>query len=77
MDRAGAVRLLDGLATRPLLDGVRGAPPADIEALAGAIVRLSLLAAELGDSIEALDVNPVIVSPQGCVAVDALVVPRG
>lgn len=77
VDRAGAVRLLDGLATRPLLDGVRGAPPADTEALADAIVRLSLLATELGDSIDALDVNPVIVSPHGCVAVDALVVPRG
>ena len=77
VDRAGAMRLLDGLAIRPLLDGVRGAPPADIEALADAIVRLSLLATEVGDSIDALDVNPVIVSPKGCVAVDALVVPRG
>ena len=77
VDRAGAMRLLDGLAIRPLLDGVRGAPPADTEALADAIVRLSLLAIEVGDSIDALDVNPVIVSPQGCVAVDALVVPRG
>ncbi len=77
VDRAGAMRLLDGLAIRPLLDGVRGAPPADTEALADAIVRLSLLATEVGDSIDAVDVNPVIVSPQGCVAVDALVVPRG
>jgi acyl-CoA synthetase (NDP forming) len=77
VDRAGAMRLLEGLAIRPLLDGVRGAPPADTEALADAIVRLSVLATEAGDSIDALDVNPVIVSPQGCVAVDALVVPRG
>ena len=77
VDRAGAVRLLDGLAIRPLLDGLRGAPPADIEAVADAVVRLSLLATEIGDSIDALDVNPVIVSPQGCVAVDALVVPSG
>ncbi len=77
VDRAGAMRLLDGLAIRPLLDGVRGAPSADTEALADAIVRLSLLATEVGGSIDALDVNPVIVSQQGCVAVDALVVPRG
>jgi len=77
VDPAGAMRLLDGLAIHPLLDGVRGAPPADTEALANAIVRLSVLATEIGDSIDALDVNPVIVSPRGCIAVDALVVPRG
>ena len=38
--------------------------------------RKHILAAELGDLIAALDVNPVIVGPAGCVAVDALVVPR-
>jgi acyl-CoA synthetase (NDP forming) len=76
IDRDGAMRLLDGLAIRPLLDGVRGASPADIDALADAIVRLSVFAAELGDRIDALDANPVIVSERGCVAVDALVVPR-
>jgi hypothetical protein len=37
---------------------------------------LSVLAADLGDALDALDVNPVIVSAKGCVAVDALVVPR-
>ena len=44
--------------------------------LAGALVRLSLLATTLGDLIDGLDVNPLIVSPGGCVAVDALVIPR-
>jgi len=76
LDRAGALRLVDGLAIRPILAGVRGAPPADLHALADAIVRLSVLAAELGERIDALDVNPLIVSAEGCVAVDALVVPR-
>jgi hypothetical protein len=37
---------------------------------------MSVIAEDLGDLIEAIDVNPVIVSPTGCVAVDALVVPR-
>jgi hypothetical protein len=37
---------------------------------------LSVLAAELGDALEALDVNPLISSAGGCVAVDALVLPR-
>jgi len=36
-----------------------------------------VLAADLGDRLDALDVNPVIVSPGGCVAVDALVVSTG
>ena len=75
LDEAGAVHLIDRLRMRPLLDGVRGADPADIGSLARAVSRLSVLAVDLGDLIAELDVNPVIVSPMGCVAVDALVVP--
>jgi acyl-CoA synthetase (NDP forming) len=75
MDDAAAHRLVDGLQIRPVLDGVRGAPPVDVGALAHALSRLSVLAADLGDRIAALDVNPVIVHPSGCVAVDALVEP--
>jgi succinyl-CoA synthetase beta subunit len=75
LDEQRARALIDRLRVRPLLDGARGAPPSDIDALARAISRLSSLAADLGDELEALDVNPVIVSPGGCVAVDALVVP--
>ncbi|HZB78443.1 MAG TPA: acetate--CoA ligase family protein [Actinomycetota bacterium] len=74
VDEGAARRLIDGLAIRPLLDGVRGAPPADVDALARAVSRLSVLAVELGDLIAELDINPVIVSPHGCVAVDVLVV---
>jgi acetate---CoA ligase (ADP-forming) len=58
-----------------VLDGVRGAAPADVGSLAEAVARLSVLAADLGDRLDAVDVNPVIVSPDGCIAVDALVVP--
>jgi acetate---CoA ligase (ADP-forming) len=76
LDRARAGRLVDRLAARRLLDGVRGQPPADVAALLDASIALSWLAQDLGDHIDALDANPVIVSPAGCVAVDALVVPR-
>ncbi|MDP9326816.1 MAG: acetate--CoA ligase family protein [Actinomycetota bacterium] len=76
LDEAGARRLIDGLQVRPLLDGVRGAPASDVNAVAHAVSRLSVLAADLGDHLEAIDVNPVIAGPKGCVAVDALVVPR-
>jgi acetate---CoA ligase (ADP-forming) len=74
LDEDAARRLIDRLAMRPLLDGVRGAPAADVGALARAVSRLSVLAVELGDVIAELDVNPVIVSPHGCVAVDVLLV---
>ena len=74
IDEDAARRLIDGLAMRPLLDGVRGALPSDVGALAHAVSRLSVLAVELGDLIAELDINPVIVSPQGCVVVDVLVV---
>jgi hypothetical protein len=75
VDETRARRIIDRLRARPLLDGVRGAPAANVAALARAMTRLSLLVQDLGDLIGALDVNPVIVGPHGCVAVDALVEP--
>lgn len=76
LDEAGARTLIDGLKMRPMLDGLRGTEAADVGALARTISRLSVLAADLGDALDALDVNPVVVSATGCVAVDALVIPR-
>jgi len=73
---ADARRALDGLACRSLLDGVRGRPAADVEAVARTIARLANLAAALGDLLAELDVNPLIAGPGGTMAVDALVVPR-
>ncbi len=77
LDEARAMRLIDRLKARPMLDGVRGAPPSDVGALARAVVGLSWLAHDLGDLIEALDANPVVCFPEGCAAVDALVIRRG
>jgi acetate---CoA ligase (ADP-forming) len=75
LDETRARRLIDRLEARPLLDGVRGRPAASVVALTRSMARLSLLAQDLGDLIGALDVNPIIVGPRGCVAVDALVEP--
>lgn len=75
-DRAAALRLIDGLRSRLLLDGLRGLPAANLEALGDALARFSVLAADLGDLIAEADVNPLIASPDGCMAVDALIVPR-
>ncbi len=71
-----ARRLLDGLAIRPLLDGMRGAPPADIDSAADAIARFSVMAAALADAIGECDLNPLIAGARGAVAVDALIIPR-
>jgi len=71
-----ARRLLTRIRAARLLDGVRGAPPADRDAVAAAIVALSALALELGDHLDALDINPLICAPSGAVAVDALTVTR-
>ncbi len=75
IDESRARALIDRLSIRPLLDGARGRPAADLDAVARALVRLSFLGVDLGDRIEAIDVNPLIAGPNGCVAVDALVVP--
>jgi acyl-CoA synthetase (NDP forming) len=75
VDEPRARRLLDGLQARPILDGVRGGPPADLGAVMGAMVRLSAMALDLGDLVEAIDINPLICGPAGCFAADALVVP--
>jgi hypothetical protein len=76
VDELRARSLIDRLRTRSLLDGVRGAPAADVDALARVVVAFSRLASELGDRLAAVDANPVVCGPDGCVAVDALVVPR-
>jgi acetyltransferase len=59
----------------PILGGVRGKPPADVDALCEAIVGVSRLASSLGEQLAGLDINPLIVLTEnnGVVAVDALV----
>ena len=73
VSHAAARRLLDGLRIRPLLDGWRGRPAVDIDALVDVIVAFSQMAVEIGDVVDAVEANPVIASPHGVVAVDALV----
>jgi acyl-CoA synthetase (NDP forming) len=75
-DQAG--EMLGELRGRPLLDGVRGRPPADLDALVEVILRVQRMALELGDVLCELDINPLMVLPrgQGAVALDALAVCR-
>ncbi|WP_433260960.1 acetate--CoA ligase family protein [Actinosynnema sp. CS-041913] len=59
-----------------LLHGYRGAPAADLDAVADAVVRIGRLLAELPEVTE-IDVNPLLCADSGCVALDALVVVGG
>ncbi|MEU2773461.1 acetate--CoA ligase family protein [Streptomyces sp. NPDC007162] len=70
--------MLAELRGRPLLDGVRGRPPADLDALVEVILRVQRMALELGDRLAELDINPLMVleQGQGAVALDALAVCR-
>ena len=73
-DKAYARHLVDKLRFRQVLDGVRGKPPADIDAFCGLLARFSSMVDALRGELAEVDINPVIVSASGCVAVDGLVV---
>lgn len=61
-----------------MLDGVRGAAPADVDALAQALVALSNVAAEHRNGFDSIEINPFLVRPQGlgAAALDALITER-
>jgi acyl-CoA synthetase (NDP forming) len=67
-----AGRLLDRLRGRAVLDGVRGAAPADRDALTAVIARIGDLALALGDALESLEVNPLLVDGARVEALDAV-----
>ena len=54
-----------------MLDGVRGAGPADRDALTAVIARIGDLALALGDALESLEVNPLLVDGARIEALDA------
>jgi acetyltransferase len=68
-----ARRMLDELRMKPLLEGFRGRPPAAVDKLVETLVRLSYLAADLPEVAE-LDINPLLVTPEGAMALDARIV---
>ncbi len=76
VDRDTALGLIRRLKVSTLLDGFRGAAPANVDALADAVVALGQLAVELGDHLAGVDLNPMIVGPDSALVVDALILPR-
>jgi acetate---CoA ligase (ADP-forming) len=76
-DEAEARRMIAELRALPVLQGMRGRPPADLAALARALAALSRFAAAQGPSLRSLDINPFLVLPQGkgALALDAVLLP--
>ena len=78
LDNATAHALIARLKGAQVLGPYRGGPPADVDALAGLVVRLSQFAADFADDISQIDLNPVLVhaNGKGVTVVDALIVKR-
>lgn len=74
LDERDAREMIDSLRGAALLRGARGRAPGDIDALVRVILAVADLASACGDRLAELDLNPVIVSATGAVAVDSLVV---
>jgi acyl-CoA synthetase (NDP forming) len=79
LTREEAIGMARELKTWPLLDGFRGRPKADVEALVTAIVAFSRMAAQLGDRLVEAEINPLFVLPEreGVRAADGVVVLAG
>nr|WP_230980341.1 acetate--CoA ligase family protein [Oryzicola mucosus] len=77
VDERQAMEMLSSLKAFKLLDGARGRPKADVTAAAKVISSLSKFAVAHVGSVAEIDINPLLVRPQGkgAVALDALLVP--
>jgi succinyl-CoA synthetase beta subunit len=74
VDTAEVKRMLGELRGLPVLQGARGGQPADLDALAEVITRLSRAALSLGGSLQAMEVNPLWVNGDQVEALDVLVI---
>jgi len=72
--RDDVIRALRRLKGARLLAGYRGAPPADLEAIADAVVKIGEAALALGPDLAALEINPLLVTGDAVEALDALAV---
>ncbi|MFQ5920238.1 MAG: acetate--CoA ligase family protein, partial [Thermoplasmata archaeon] len=72
MTDADALRMVQGIRSYPILEGVRGERPSDVAGLAESLQRLSQLVQDFPE-IEAVDINPYLVFEEGkgCKVVDA------
>jgi acetyltransferase len=73
LSRSDAEDMIQEIKGYRVLRGMRGREPADLDAIADALLSVSRLVTAHRDSIEELDINPLVVSPRGAKAVDALI----
>lgn len=76
LDESDVRAMIASLRIAPLLDGVRGAPPADKDAVVRLVLQIAALVVAANGRIAELDLNPVLALADRVVAVDALVVSR-
>lgn len=68
-----ADRMIRSIRGAPLLLGARGRPEADVAALASTLARLSQFAVAAGPRLQSIDLNPVLATPDGAYALDAVI----
>ncbi len=73
LEERDAEQMIDEIKGKAILDGVRGQPPADKAAIRDAILSVSKFV-EANPAVKELDLNPMMVYPDGAIAVDARIV---
>jgi acetyltransferase len=76
ISRSAARRMVSEIRAAPILNGVRGQPPADLKALADLLMTVSEVV-ESYPEIREMDLNPVIARPDGVAVVDARIILKG
>jgi acyl-CoA synthetase (NDP forming) len=77
LDAERAREMIRSTLVSKLLDGYRGSVRCDVDSLVAAVVAMGSIAGDVGDLVESVEVNPLLVRPDGVFALDALIVTRG
>ena len=77
VDEDAVREMLSGLRSSAVLTGGRGRAPADLDAVAEAVLRIVDAAVSLGGDLQALEINPLLVDGSRVEALDALVITHG
>ena len=73
LEENDAIEMIDEIAARPILNGVRGQEPCNLNELHKMLLQISVLVIE-NPEIKEIDLNPVIASSKGAIAVDARII---
>lgn len=73
-DQFTAFGMINSLRAINILKGARGQKPVDLERLADSVSRFSFFLASVENEVESVEINPLLTGPDGCIALDALIV---